>query len=181
MKSAIRTLAAPAIVTAMMLGLAACSTTAQAPQASNLSPQDLQFITTTYQLVHFDLDACAVVRKTSLTPEVQPVATKICADAKHYAPIIRQQAASAGATLPDTLPAQYKAKLVALTYHPQPDVSTAFVRDEIESHENALSVYQDEMQNGSSPAYKQIAMQTLPVVQGNLQMLRAALPAGTAE
>ncbi len=181
MTLSIRNLAAPSIITAMALGLAACSTTAQAPQASNLSAQDLQFITTTYQLVHFDLDACAVVQKATLTPEVRPVADKICADAQHYAPIIRQQAASAGATLPNTLPAEYKAKLVALNYHPQPNSSVAFVRDEIQSHENALAVYQDEMQNGVSPAYKQIAMQTLPVVQGNLQMLRAALPAGAAE
>ena len=181
MKSAIRTLAAPSIVIASMLGLAACSTTARAPRTANLSPQDLQFITTTYQLVHFDLDACAVVQKAALTPEVRPVAAKICADARHYQPIVRQQAAAAGATLPDTLPAQYKAKLVALNYHPQPNVSVAFVRDEIESHENALAVYQDEMQNGVSPAYKQIASETLPVVQGNLRMLRTALPAGTAE
>lgn len=173
--------AAPSIVIAGMLALAGCSTTAQAPRAANLAPQDLQFITTTYQLVHFDLGACAVARKGALSPQVRPVADKICADAKHYAPIIRQQAASAGATLPNTLPAEYKARLVALTYHPQPNLSVAFVRDEIESHESALAVYQDQMQNGRSPSYKRIAAQTLPVVQGNLRMLRAALPAGAPE
>jgi putative membrane protein len=173
--------AASLAVLGSILGLAGCSTTAQAPQTANLAPQDLQFITTTYQLVHFDLDACDVVQKAALTSQAQPVATKICADARHYAPIIKQQAASAGATLPDTLPAQYKARLVALNYHPQPNISVAFMRDEIESHENALAVYQDEMQNGRNAGYRRIAAQTLPVVQGNLRMLRGALPAGAPE
>ena len=172
---------AQAALLAALLAVAGCSTTAQAPKTSNLSPQDLQFITTTYQLVHFDLNTCTVVEKADLSPEVRPVATKICADARHYAPILQQQATSAGAALPDTLPSEYKARLVALNYHPQPDISVAFVRDEIESHESALAVYQDEMQNGNSAAYKRIAQQTLPVVEGNLRMLRRVLPAGAEE
>jgi putative membrane protein len=181
MRSSTRSIAASSILIAAALGLAGCSTTAQAPKASNLAPQDLQFITTTYQLVHFDLGACLVAKKGALTPRVRPVADKICDDATHYAPIIKRQAAAAGAILPNTLPAAYKARLVALTYHPRPNLSVAFLRDEIESHENALAVYQDEMQNGNSPAYKHIASRTLPVVEGNLRMLRAALPAGANE
>lgn len=164
-----------------LTALAGCSTTAQAPQTSNLSPQDLQFATTTYQLVHFDLDACAVVQKAALTAAVRPVADKICADAKHYAPLIRQQAAATNTTLPDTLPQEYKAKLVALTYKPQPNLSDAFVRDEIESHSSALSVYQEEMRSGTNPTYRHIAEETMPLVEQNLRDLRSVQTRGAAQ
>ncbi|MCF3946529.1 DUF4142 domain-containing protein [Acidiphilium sp. AL] len=168
-------------VFAAFLALAGCSTTAQAPQSSNVSSQDLNFITTAYQLVHFDLDACAFVQKNTLEPQVVPVVNKICADAAEYAPKIRAQAAANGVTLPNTLPMELKAQLVTLNYRPQPNLSVAFLRAEIASHETALAVFQDEARNGLNPTFKQVAMQTAPLVEQNLDMLRKALPAGTAE
>lgn len=168
-------------VVAVMLALAGCSTTAQGPQSSTLAPQDLDFITSAYQLVHFDLDACGFVQKNTLMPQVVPVVTKICADAKEYAPKIRAQAAANGVTLPNTLPTPLKAELVTLNYRPQPNLSVAFIRAEISSHESALAVFQDEIQNGVNPQFKQVATQTAPLVQQNLDMLRKALPDGMGE
>jgi len=168
-------------VVVALLALAGCSTTAQGPESSTLAPQDLHFITTAYQLVHFDLDACTFVQKSTLTPQVMPVVDKICADAMEYAPKIRAQAAANDVTLPNTLPTDLKAKLVTLNYHPQPNLGIAFIRDEIASHESALAVFQDEQQNGVNPTFKQVAAQTTPLLEQNLTMLRAALPAGTAE
>lgn len=166
---------------AALFALAGCATTAQAPQSSNVSQQDLDFITSAYQLIHFDLDACTFVQKSALEPQVMPVVNKICADAAEYAPKIRTQAAQAGVKLPSTLPTTLKAKLVSLNYHPQPNLSVAFLRAEINSHESALAVFQDEARNGVNPTFKSTAMQTLPLVQQNLTMLRQALPAGMAE
>ena len=166
---------------AAFLALAGCSTTAQAPQSSNMSPQDLNFITTAYQLVHFDLDACAFVKKNTLEPQVVPVVDKICADAAEYAPKIQAQAAANGVTLPNTLPVELKAQLVTLNYHPQPNLSVAFIRAEISSHESALAVFQEEARNGVNPTFKQVAAQTAPLVQQNLDMLRQALPPGMGE
>ncbi|HET9147789.1 MAG TPA: DUF4142 domain-containing protein [Acetobacteraceae bacterium] len=170
--------AATIVMIATMTALAGCATTARAPETSSLSPQDLQFVTSTYQLVHFDLAACDVVRKAALSPRVRPVADKICADAAHYAPVIRQQAAQTNTALPNTLPQEYKAKLVALTYKPQPNLSEAFLRDEIDSHESALAVYREELRSGVSPIYRRIAEQTMPLVEQNLRELRAAMPEG---
>jgi putative membrane protein len=168
-------------VVAAMLALAGCSTTAQGPQSSTLMSQDLNFITTAYQLVHFDLSACAFVQKSTLEPQVVPVVNKICADAMEYAPRIRAQAAAANVTLPDTLPTELKAQLVTLNYRPQPNLSVAFIRAEISSHESALAVFQDEAQNGVNPTFKQTAAQTAPLVEQNLTMLRQALPSGMGE
>jgi putative membrane protein len=168
-------------VVAALLALAGCSTTAQGPQSSTLAPQDLNFITTAYQLVHFDLDACTFVQKNTLEPQVVPVVNKICADAMEYAPKIRAQAAENNVTLPNTLPTELKAQLVTLNYRPEPNLSVAFIRAEISSHESALAVFQDEAQNGVNPTFKQVATQTAPLVEQNLTMLRQALPAGTGE
>lgn len=161
---------------AAMLALAGCTTTAHAPQSSTLAPQDINFLTSAYQLVHFDLDACTFVKKNKLDPKVVPVVDKICRDAAEYAPQIRADAATAGVTLPSTLPADLKAKLVTLNYHPQPDLSIAFVRVEIASHEKALAIFQNEAQNGVNPHLKMRAAATAPLVQQNLAMLRAAMP-----
>ncbi|HEX7389033.1 MAG TPA: DUF4142 domain-containing protein [Acidiphilium sp.] len=166
---------------AAFLALAGCSTTAQAPQSGNVSAQDLNFITTAYQLVHFDLDACAFVQKNTLEPRIVPVVNKICADAAEYAPKIRAQAAASGVTLPNALPMEMKAQLVALNYHPQPNLSVAFLRAEIASHEASLAVFQDEARNGVNPSFKQAAIETTPLVEQNLAMLRQALPSGMAE
>ncbi len=164
-----------------ILALAGCTTMAQAPATSNVSPQDLSFITTAYQLVHFDLAACAYVQKGGLTPAVVPVANKICADAATYAPQIEAQAKANGVTLPATLPLELKSQLVALSYHPSPNLSVAFLRDEISSHETALAVFQDEARNGTTPQFKQVAIQTTPLVEQNLELLRKAMPEGMGE
>ncbi|GAA5264775.1 putative membrane protein [Acidiphilium sp. MT5] len=164
-----------------ILALAGCSTVAQAPATSNITPQDLGFITTAYQLVHFDLAACAYVQKGGLTPTVVPVANKICADAAKYAPQIQAQAKANGVTLPGTLPLDLKAQLVALSYHPSPSLSVAFLRDEISSHESAIAVFQDEARNGTSPEFKQVAIETTPLLEQNLDMLRDALPKNMGE
>ncbi|MGC9270533.1 DUF4142 domain-containing protein [Acidiphilium sp.] len=168
-------------VVAALLALAGCTTTAQAPESSTLAPQDLNFITTAYQLVHFDLDACAFVQKNALEPQAVTVVNKICADAAKYAPQIRAQADATGVTLPNTLPLELKAQLVTLNYHPQPNLTVAFIRSEISSHESALAVFQDEERNGINPTFKQTAAATIPLLQQNLDMLRAALPAGMAQ
>jgi putative membrane protein len=164
-----------------ILALAGCSTVAQAPTTSNVSPQDLAFITTAYQLVHFDLAACAYVQKGGLTPTVVPVVNKICADAATYAPQIQAQAKANGVTLPSTLPLELKSQLVALSYHPSPSLSVAFLRYEISSHESALAVFQDEARNGTAPQFKQVAIQTTPLVEQNLELLRKAMPEGMGD
>lgn len=170
-----------ALFGATLLGLGGCATEAHAPPSSNVSQQDLHFITTAYRLVHFDIDACSFVQKNTLEPQVTPVVNKICHDAHEYAPRIRAQAASANVSLPNTLPLDLKARIVALKYRPQPNLSVAFIRDEINSHESALAVFQQEIRKGTNPEFHKVAENTTPLIKQNLKMLRAALPTGAGE
>lgn len=170
-----------AIFGAALLTLAGCATEAQAPHNATVSQQDLDFVTTVYQLVQFDLDACEYVQKNTLEPKVEAAVNKICADAAKYAPRIRAQADSAGIKLPNALPVSLKAKLVSLTYHPEPNLSVEFLRDEISSHESALAVYNQEIRAGKNPEFVRVAKETKPLIEQNLKMLRSALPNGVEQ
>ncbi|OYW06779.1 MAG: hypothetical protein B7Z59_12680, partial [Acidiphilium sp. 37-67-22] len=70
---------------------------------------------------------------------------------------------------------------VSLNYHPQPNLTVEFLRDEIGSHESAIAVFQGELREGRNQAFRQTARDALPVLERNLAMLRAALPSGMAE
>jgi putative membrane protein len=163
---------------ACALALAGCSTTAQAPATAQVSQQDLDFVTTAYQLIEFDLAECRIVQRASMTQAVVAVSTKICADAAHYKPILQQQAAARNIALPNDLRYDLKAQLIQLNYVRDPNVDVAYLRDQIASHESALAIFMDEAKNGTDPALKATAAQTVPVVQDNLARLRAVMPGG---
>lgn len=163
------------------LALGGCMTSAQAPQSSNVGAEDLAFVTTAYQLVHFDLNACSFVQKHEIDAQARPAVDKVCADAAKYEPELRSVASEAGVTLPNTLPYDLKAKLVSLNYHPQPSLTVEFLRDEIASHESAVAIFENELREGRNQKFKDAAAQGLPVLKENLEMLRAALPKGMAD
>jgi putative membrane protein len=158
-----------------LLGLGACSTMAQAPVASNLSAQDLSTLTAGYQLIEFDLAECTILAAAQTTPQVAALSQKICADATTYKPQLEQLAASHNVTLPNKLPDDLNARYVSFHYFPTPNVTVHYLRDQIDSHEDALSVFQMESMNGSDPEIKAVAARTIPVIEGNLIALRQAL------
>ncbi|HQT61795.1 MULTISPECIES: DUF4142 domain-containing protein [unclassified Acidiphilium] len=164
-----------------LLALGGCATTAEAPLGAALGPTDLAFVTTASQLVNFDLDACSFVRRGPIEPTARAAVEQVCADAATYAPRLQALAAREGVRLPTALPFDLKEKLVSLNYHPQPNLTVEFLRDEIGSHESAIAVFQGELREGRNQAFQQTARDGLPVLERNLAMLRAALPPGMAE
>jgi putative membrane protein len=170
-----KTLISAALISTI-LGLAAgCSSTASAPATAAVNPQDLNFVTAASQLIQFDLAECTITQHNVLTAPVTAVAEKDCADAAHYSPILSQQAAAMGVTLPNDLRYDLKAEFVQLNYNPVPSADVAFLTGQIGSHESALAVFQDEAKNGSNPQLIALAAQTAPVAAANLDALRAAL------
>ncbi len=164
------------LTTASIAGLAACTTTAQAPQTSGLAPQDLNAMTSAAQLIQFDLAECEVLGAGGVTPSVAAISQKICADASAYKGQLDSLAAANSVTLPNDLRYDLKVKVVALRYHASPNVSAQYLSDEIDSHKTALLILKDETANGASPSVKAFATQATPLVQGNLNALEAASP-----
>jgi len=49
------------------------------------------------------------------------------------------------------------------------------LNDQIESHSDAVAVFQDEVANGKDPDVRAAAVKVLPTVQSNLDLLKATL------
>jgi len=168
----------PLAATAMFAALTACTTMAQAPTSSNLSSGDLDSVTAAYQLVQFDLAECDVLKNGGATAQTLAVSAKICADATHYQGALQQLAAARNITLPDSLSYDLKSRVVVLNYHASPNINAQYLHDAIESHEDALAIFENEAANGTDPQIVSFDKGAIPVVQSNLDALRAARMAG---
>jgi len=163
---------------ALFAALAACSTTAQAPPGSNLSGGDLSSVTAAYQLVQFDLAECDVLKNGGGTPQTLAISAKICADAAHYQVALQQLAASRNVTLPNDLSYDLKSRVVVLNYHASPNINAQYLHDAIESHEDALAIFENEAATGTDPQIVSFDKGAIPIVQSNLDALRSARMAG---
>ena len=145
--------------------------------AANADPpgDDQNAVITAYQLTQFDLATCQ-----HLTPELVPETTfslsqKICGDAQQYQAKLVRLAAAHQITLPTELPYELKAGVFALVYHPSPSVNVQYLQSQVDSHQEALAVLEDESSNGRDPEIKAFDQRALLVVQGNTQALQEAL------
>jgi putative membrane protein len=161
-------------VFAALAALAACSTTAQAPPSSDLSAGDLNSVTAAYQLVQFDLAECDVLKNGGATPQTLAISAKICADATHYQVALQQLAVARHITLPNDLSYDLKSRVVVLSYHASPNINAQYLHDAIESHEDALAIFENEAATGTDPQIVSFDKGAVPVVQSNLESLRAA-------
>jgi putative membrane protein len=168
----------PLAASAVFAALAACSTTAQAPSSSDLSSGDLNSVTAAYQLVQFDLAECDVLKNGGATPQTLTISAKICADAAHYQGALQQLAASSSITLPNDLTYDLKSRVVVLSYHASPNINAQYLHDAIESHEDALAIFENEAATGTDPQIVSFDKGAIPVVQSNLDALRAARMTG---
>lgn len=166
-----------AMLALLAVGVAGCSTSAQAPQNASVSNADLQALTAAYQLIRFDRAECTVVERQDPGPAVRAVATQICADAQHYQPMVEALAARYDVTLPNTLRYDLEAQYVALSYHPTPSLGVNYLNDQIASHEQALAVFRYAGSTTTHADIKELYESAVPVVERNLVSLRQALAA----
>jgi uncharacterized protein (DUF305 family) len=158
----------------LLVGLAGCSPEAQAPASSGLSAQDLNSLTAAYDLVQFDLSECAQLPPTDISPQTTMVSQKVCADATGYKTKIQALAVARGVTLPAEMSYDMRVRSVAMTYHPSPNVTGQYLRDAIESHQEALLIFRDETTNGQDQEIMAFDATAIPIVQENLNALQAA-------
>jgi uncharacterized protein (DUF305 family) len=67
-----------------------------------------------------------------------------------------------------------RVRSVAMTYHPSPNVTGQYLRDAIESHQEALLIFRDETTNGQDQEIMAFDATAIPIVQENLNALQAA-------
>lgn len=157
-----------------LLALAGCSTTAQVPENSDLSPADVNALTAGYQLIHFDLLECNEVQTLSDDKTVLAVAAKLCAEANGYAPGLENLASAHDVTLPNSLPEAYLERYLSLHYMGS-SADIQYLKDQIHSHKKALAEFQEEVSKGQNNELIGDSRAVIPVVQDNLALLRQTL------
>jgi len=109
------------------------------------------------------------------TAAVKKVAARMVTDHSSA----NQQLASLSAQLGDPAPTVTDAKHQDM--HDQleqlsgPQFDDEYLQDQLTAHQQAIALFQKEIDNGSNPQLKQFASDTLPVLQMHLDMIQKAL------
>jgi len=169
---------------ALLIGMSIFSFT---PAQAALESPDSDALIAGYQIIQFDLQECfALQRGVSMSngagtvpSDIAAVASKICGDAAKYRPMLLKVAKEKDFVLPTSLPYTLTARYAALVRNPGPGLGVRFLNDQIESHEDALAVFQDEAANGKDPDIKALATEVIPTVESNLALLKKTLASHT--
>jgi putative membrane protein len=151
--------------------------------AEPLGPPDSDALVAAYQIIQFDLLECTALQRGAsmangngtVAPDIRKVAAKICDDARTFQPTLKKLASDKGFELPSSLPYMLSARWASLVRNQGPGLGVRYLNDQIESHSDALAVFQDEAANGKDPDVKAAAIKVIPTVQSNLDLLKATL------
>lgn len=166
---------------AVLVGMTAFSFTPA--QAAPLGPPDSDALVAGYQVITFDLQECSALQRGvsmangngTVAPDILTVSGKICDDAAKFGPLLEKVAKDKGFDLPKSLPYTLTARYAALVRNQGPGLGIRYLNDQIESHEDALAIFQDEAANGKDPELKDMAAKVIPTVQSNLDLLKSTL------
>lgn len=151
--------------------------------AAPLGPPDSDALVAAFQIIQFDLQECNALHRGvstangngSVAVDILTVSGKICSDASTYQPLLSKIASDKGFELPSYLPYMLTARSAALIRNQGPGLGVRYLNDQIESHSDAVAVFQDEVANGKDPDVRAAAVKVLPTVQSNLDLLKATL------
>ncbi len=164
---------------AVLFGMTALSVTPAL--AAPLGPPDSDALVAAFQIIQFDLQECNALHRGvstangngTVAADILELSGKICSDASTYQPMLKKLASDKGFELPSYLPYMLSARWAALVRNQGPGLGIRYLDDQIESHSDALAVFQDEVANGKDPDVRAAAIKVLPTVQSNLDLLEA--------
>jgi putative membrane protein len=165
----------------ILVGVATFASASAPARAAGLQSPDSDTLVAGYQLIHFNLNECmAIAAKPGspgngsfiVAPDIQKIAAKMCAESREYQPKLEALAKSKDFALPDGLPTYLTARYAALVRNQNGNLGQQYLEDQINSHEDAVAVFQLEAATGTDPDVKAAANEVLPVMQGNLATLQ---------
>lgn len=86
---------------------------------------------------------------------------------------LMQVAQAQNMTLPTTPNAKQQAEYQKLSAMSGPAFDKAYVKNQVKDHEEDIKEFTKESQDGKDPQIKQLAAQTLPILQGHLDKAKA--------
>lgn len=166
----------------VLVGLAAfASVAAPASAETTLQPPDSDALVAGYQIIQFNLKECMAISTgpnvsangtAIVSPQIRDIAGKMCAESRAYKPKLEAAAKAKNFELPSKLPYELNARYAALVRNRSGNLGQQYLQDQINSHESALAVFQEEAATGTDPDIKAAATEIIPTVQSNLAQLK---------
>ena len=85
---------------------------------------------------------------------------------------LKEIAGKESITIPDALDSKHQSRINKLSKLSGAEFDKAYVKDQLKDHEQDVSEFQREAQNGTDPGIKQFAAATLPTLEEHLKMVK---------
>lgn len=185
-----RQLRLPVVSAALLLGLAACGPQpreqdAGAPAAEAPAPEPAaaaappsmpaaDYVATAGVADLYEIEAARIAEGRSQNDEVKALAKMLAADHAKSADDLKAAVSQSGQSLaiPAALPSDRQAQIEALNAATPTDFDAVWLTQQVQAHEQALTLHQRYAENGEAPALKAFAAATAPVIQRHLDQVR---------
>jgi putative membrane protein len=146
---------------------------AAASAATHLNAEDQHFINTAAAAGLSEVQEGRMAQSKG-GPEVQKIGARMVADHTKANQQLTSLAQSKGATVPDSVTNLQAAQAAHLQETSGSSFDRLYLRDQKRAHEQAISLFETEAQNGKDPNLKNFAATTLPTLKEHLHMIEAA-------
>ncbi len=166
----------PLFTPVLAAALAGCQTSQATAISSSgdMSPADLEFVTSASSIIRFDRDECGLAQTQATSPLVRAIAAKLLADANGFDAELQPIAAQAGIRPATVLPSPLRIRAARLRLGQGAGFDQAFLADQIASHQDALNLQEDVVATpGRDPRLTELSKRGARLVQSNLQRLQA--------
>lgn len=113
-----------------------------------------------------------IAEQKASSDQVKQFAQRMVADHTKANDDLKQIASRENVNIPDQLKGKYESTIKKLSKLSGPDFDKAYVKDQLKDHKEAVNDFQSESQNGTVPAVKQFASQTLPTLEQHLDLVK---------
>ena len=110
--------------------------------------------------------------RTSINPAVQQFAQRMVQDHMRSNQQLLQIANQRGLRLASAMDKEHQALLTDLTKATGQQFDRRFAQHQLEDHEQAIKLFEQEAKNGKDPALKQFASTMLPILRGHQKMAK---------
>ena len=159
---------------------AVAQTTTQAPAATGeaagakhtVSAADTRFVKTASEGGLAEVQLSQLALKQSQNDDVRNFAQKMVDDHTKANDQLKEIASKDNLEIPASLDPKHQARIDKMSKLSGPEFDKAYIKDQLKDHEQDVSEFQKEAQNGTDPNVKQFAASTLPTLQEHLNMVK---------
>jgi len=154
---------------ALIIG-AACALLPLSAFAAQLSAQDRNFIEHAASGGTTEVQEAQVAQGKAQSPQVKQFAQRLIDDHTKNNQQLMTLAQQLGVTVPTTPTATDQQEMSKLQSQSGKSFDHAYVQHEVTDHQHDITMFQQEIQNGSDPQVKAFAQQTLPILREHLRL-----------